>query len=148
MQGWRLLLFSMTLLAISLQTTMGYIVTPILFSEIASQTAGDIAGVLFAIFSYFVMAVALSSLVVLKLVKTLSYLPKWPLWCIFGLTAVSHYALGGWMAQIKVQSPQGVDSQSANWELFMQIHGVYQLLYVIVLLMLLGWLWHLAKSDK
>lgn len=149
MNAWRLTLFSLALMAVCLQATMGYVVTPILFSELDSKTAGDIAATLFSIFSYFGMAVAIVSLVILSRCKlTATPLPKWPMLLVLLLTAISHFVLGGWMGQIKAYYPQGLNSQSVDWALFMQIHGVYQLLYVIVLLVFLGWLWRLLKFDK
>ncbi|MBO1926756.1 DUF4149 domain-containing protein [Thiomicrorhabdus sp. 6S2-11] len=148
MTKWRLFLFSLTLLALSLQITMGYVVTPILFTQIDSKSAGDIAGVLFAIFSYFGMAAAVLSLLLIKFIDNLAKLPKWPIMVTLLLTASSHFGLGGWMTQIKARYPQGLDSHSADWALFMQVHGVYQLLYVVVLFVLLGWLWRLLKLDK
>ncbi|BBP46235.1 hypothetical protein THMIRHAS_16080 [Thiosulfatimonas sediminis] len=132
-----------------MQATLGYLVTPLLFAKLDSKTAGDLAAFLFAFFSYVVMFFALLSLLILYGASSVGRsLARWPVWLVLLFTAFAHFVLGSWMAEIKAHYPQGLDKQAAEWVLFMQIHGIYQLLYLVVFIVLIGWAWRLMQNDK
>ncbi len=123
---------------VSLLLTIGYLVTPILFSELPQKQAGELAGLLFNGVSLIVS----SSLFLLigfyafykkklKSVKSLGL--------SLGLLMILRLWISPWMAEIKALYPLGLDKSSVDWTLFASLHGVYQMGYLSIILLLLYW---------
>lgn len=122
----------------SLLLTIGYLVTPILFSELPQKQAGELAGLLFNGASLIVSG----SLFVLigfyafyqnklKNVKSLTL--------SLVLLMILHFWISPWMTEIKALYPLGIDKSSVDWPLFASLHGVYQVGYLSIVLLLLYW---------
>jgi hypothetical protein len=123
---------------ISLLLTVGYWVTPVLFVELSQKQAGEIAGLLFNGAS----AVVLSGLFLLIGVyivfeKSLKHVKTLGISLV--LLMILRFWLSPWMAKIKAIYPLGIGKNSADWPLFAGLHGVYQLVYLAIVLLLLYW---------
>ncbi|MGM0541248.1 MAG: DUF4149 domain-containing protein [Pseudomonadota bacterium] len=122
----------------TLLLTIGYLVTPILFSELSQNQAGKLAGLLFNKASLIVLG-SLFLLVGfyafykkrLKLVKSLLL--------SLGLLMILRFWISPWMADIKALYPLGIDKNSADWILFASLHGAYQVGYLAIILLLFYW---------
>jgi hypothetical protein len=123
---------------ITLLMTVGYLVAPILFANLSSVVAGDLAGKLFAVSAVIVM-LTLSVMIAWLYWMGFHLKLTWPLW----LSNVVMLALYGWispaMQAIKAQYPTGLSTHSAAWPEFAAWHGVYQVLYLVVIVLLLYW---------
>jgi len=129
-----LVVFAVTILWL----TVGYVVAPVLFLELPSKQAGDVAGILFNISSLVVLVTLIMIVGVyigleisIKSIKSL----------ILGLLLlfILRFWIAPWMADIKESYPQGLLRSSPDWELFSTLHGVYQLIYLAVIILLLIW---------
>ncbi len=123
---------------VSLLLTTGYLVTPILFVELPSKQAGELAGLLFNRVSSIVMGslfLLLGFYIVfekkLKRVKSLGL--------SLVLLMMLRFWISPWMAEIKALYPLGIDKTSSDWPLFASLHGAYQMGYLIIILLLLYW---------
>lgn len=123
---------------VALLLTIGYLVTPILFSELPQKQAGELAGLLFN----WASSIVLSSLFLLigfyafykkrlKCVKSLSL--------SLGLLVILRFWISPFMSEIKALYPLGIDKSSADWSLFASLHGAYQIGYLSIILLLLYW---------
>ena len=123
---------------VTLLLTIGYLVTPVLFSELPQKQAGELAGLLFN----WASSIVLSSLFLLigfyafsknrlKCVKSLSL--------SLGLLVVLRFWISPLMSEIKALYPLGLNKSSADWSLFSSLHGVYQIGYLAIILLLLYW---------
>ncbi len=123
---------------VSLLLTIGYLVTPILFLELPQKQAGELAGLLFNDASLIVSG-SLFLLIGfyafynkrLKCVKSLGL--------SLGLLMILRFWISPWMVEIKALYPLGLDKTSADWTLFASLHGVYQVGYLFIILLLLYW---------
>ena len=123
---------------VSLLLTIGYLVTPILFLELPPKQAGEIAGFLFNSASLIVLP-CLFILIgfyafyenQLKQVKSLVL--------SLVLLLILRLWISPWMSEIKAIYPLGLDKNSADWPLFASLHGVYQIAYLGIILLLLYW---------
>ena len=118
--------------------SVGYLVAPVLFSELGQKQAGQIAAVLFNQLSLIALiGMALVLTVMLVFEKQLKHVKS--LLLSFVLLLTLKFWISPWMADIKERYPQGLDYASADWQLFASLHGIYQLLYLIVVSLLLYW---------
>lgn len=123
---------------VSLLLTIGYLVTPILFSELPQKQAGELAGVLFN-WASLIVSCSLFLLIgfyafyknKLKQVKSLGL--------SLGLLMILRFWISPWMTEIKALYPLGLDKSSDDWSLFASLHGVYQIGYLAIILLLLYW---------
>ena len=123
---------------VSLLLTIGYLVTPILFSELPQKQAGELAGVLFN-WASLIVSGSLFLLIgfyafyknKLKQVKSLGL--------SLGLLMILRFWISPWMTEIKALYPLGLDKSSVDWPLFASLHGVYQIGYLAIILLLLYW---------
>ena len=117
---------------VTMMVVMGYLVAPILFAELNSKAAGDIAGKLFALTAYSVIVVmVLLAATSCYQKKPLKYRWHWLLSLI--IITVLLFGIDPWMERIKSIYPQGISQDSPDWQLFAGLHGVYQLGYLMVL---------------
>ncbi|VAW48509.1 hypothetical protein MNBD_GAMMA04-1732 [hydrothermal vent metagenome] len=129
-----LIIFSMVILWL----TVGYFVAPVLFSELPAKLAGEVAGQLFSFSSLTLLVTLIMVLGVyigieqsIRSVKSL----------VMGLFFVCllRFWIAPWMVEIKEAYPQGLQRSSADWENFSTLHGVYQLFFLVVIILLLFW---------
>lgn len=121
---------------ISLLLTMGYLVTPVLFASLSSKLAGFIAGLLFSISGYLVLLFLLVLLAWRISVRRVAI----SIWFDFISVVLMGFLLwivSPWMVEIKAKYPQGIDKNAIDWPLFASLHGVYQVGYLIVIIMLI-----------
>lgn len=132
---------------ISLLLSMGYLVTPVLFASLSSQTAGFIAGLLFSISGYILM-VALLILMVWRLsVRRVKFSIAFDAVSLF-LMGILLWLVAPWMAEIKAKYPQGIDDTALDWSLFASLHGIYQLGYLVVIVMLIISIFKTVKAMQ
>lgn len=123
-----------TLLAMLLMT-LGYLVAPLLFSTLETTVAGDLAGHLF-VFSGWTLVTVFSLWVGWSRFK--QYRSSYVL--VYYLTLFVMLLLllivSPWMAEIKQNYPAGITRESIEWPLFASLHSIYQLGYLIVIIVL------------
>lgn len=126
---------------ITVMLTLGYWVTPLLFAQLEPVLAGALAAKLFNVSSLLVLSLLVLMMVwgVLKNgIIALKFM--WPL----ELSLVLMGLLYGWvspaMQSIKLRYPNGLDKLSVDWPMFAALHGVYQILYLAVIVLLCFWL--------
>lgn len=120
----------------------GYVVAPLLFDSLDSVTAGKLVGDLLTIAN-------LIGLIGLAAVLAVSFAGRkkgeaglrFPsmLWLSVLLITVSEFWLTPKMETIKALYPQGLSPQSEHWQSFMMWHGIYQLLFLVLIVILLAW---------
>jgi len=126
---------------------MGYLVTPVLFASLSSKLAGFIAGFLFSISGY-ILVVTLLLLMVWRLsVRRVAFSVIFDSISLL-LMGVLLWLVSPWMAEIKAKYPKGLDDTAADWSLFASLHGVYQLGYLIVIIMLILSIFKTLKVMK
>ncbi|MDG6778221.1 DUF4149 domain-containing protein [Thiomicrorhabdus sp. zzn3] len=127
----------------------GYVVAPLLFDTLDSVTAGQLVGRLLTIGNW----IGLIGLTIVLLINLagrkkqsvgLHHLSL--LWLSGVLIAVSEFWLTPKMEAIKALHPQGLSPPSEPWQSFMMWHGIYQLLFLALIVILLVWAWLNLKS--
>lgn len=119
----------------TLLIVLGYIVAPVLFNQLNSKLAGDIAGQLFNTGATVAVSLLLGLLFWRKLVHANAY-KIWPSYVVLVILMVLLFVIAPWMNEIKALYPLGISQQSTDWPLFFGLHGFYQLSYLIVIAML------------
>lgn len=127
---------SLQLIALSLMVVIGYLVAPVLFHYLPDKTAGDIAGRLFDISSYVYLIVFTCILVLVKLQRQIGFV-FWSSMINLVIILFIIFLLAPWMAEIKSLYSDGGLKKSVDWPLFASLHGVYQLGYVLVIMLLI-----------
>lgn len=123
---------------------LGYIVAPVLFAAMSSKLAGYVAGVLFYIGGYITL-VLLLVLFAWHYGLKLAVKSIWPNIMAMLIMGVLLWLISPWMAEIKALYASGIDKESVDWPLFASLHGIYQLGYLIVIIMLIV---AMLKSTK
>jgi len=137
-----LVIFSMAILWI----TVGYLVAPVLFAELPSKLAGEVAGKLFEFSSLIVLVTLIMSLgVYVGIEQSIRSVKSLVIALI--LVSVLRFWIAPWMADIKMAYPLGLTRASPDWGTFSTLHGVYQLLFLIVIALLLFWSLNLFRSS-
>lgn len=125
----------MNILLAVLLMTLGYLVAPLLFSTLETKIAGDLAGHLF-VFSGWTFVTVLSLWLGWSRFKQY----RSPYVLVYYLTLFVMLLLllivSPWMAEIKQNYPAGITRESIEWPLFASLHGIYQLGYLIVIIVL------------
>ncbi len=130
-----------TLLVLALATillTVGYLVTPVLFTQLPAKQAGDLAGELFTWVSLIVLS-TLFLLITFYSIAEKSVSSVKSLLLSLLLMATLRFWITPWMADIKGLYPLGIDRDSIDWPLFASLHGLYQIVYLSVIFLLLFW---------
>jgi len=130
---------------LSLFIGMGYIATPIMFSVLDSKTAGLIAGHLFKITAY-ISLVLMLLLAIWHKFLSLSIKSIWPNLLSLFIMSNLLWFITPWMQNIKSMYPMGLSKGSTDWPLFASLHGLYQLGYLVVIIMLILLIWTERKS--
>lgn len=128
----------------TLLIVLGYIVTPILFATLSSKIAGQVAGVLFNIGGY-ISVVLMLILFAWHYGLRLGAKSIWPNFLAMMIMMVLLWLISPWMVEIKAQYPSGINKESVGWPLFASLHGIYQLGYLVVIIMLIV---AMMKSTK
>lgn len=125
----------MNILLAVLLMTLGYLVAPLLFSTLETKIAGDLAGHLF-VFSGWTLVTVLSLWLGWSRFKQY----RSPYVLVYYLTLFVMLLLllivSPWVAEIKQNYPAGITRESIEWPLFASLHGIYQLGYLIVIIVL------------
>lgn len=141
----KILISSFGLIFATWLAVVGYLVAPTLFSSLDSVQAGNLVGKLLSATNFILLA-ALLILVIAKsfFLKTLASI--WMLLLSALIVIVSEFWLTPKMQLIKEQYPQGILKSSEHWHSFMAMHGVYQLLFLTLILLLV--VWSLANLNR
>jgi len=110
--------------------TTGYIVAPVLFHMLSPVQAGTVAGQLFSLMSYIGLASGILLLVSLLLDAGRQFLRQWrgPLLLIMLLLI----CVGEFVLQPKMEALREAGLDGANYQAFMRLHGISQILFLIV----------------
>ncbi|WP_040725427.1 DUF4149 domain-containing protein [Thiomicrorhabdus sp. Kp2] len=138
--------FVFTFLA-TLFIVVGYLVTPVLFANLDSKGAGDIAGVLFVISGY-ISLFFLTLLLGWQFVLKLGLRFYWQNIFLLSILAILLWVISPWMSAIKQNYPMGLSKDSIDWPEFAALHGVYQVAYLLVIIVLIVAILKSAKSLK
>lgn len=139
--------YALQVMIATLLIVVGYIITPLLFRELSSKVAGDIAGQLFdmlAVFSIIGFVILASQSC--RHNQKLRLRWQWLLSLI--IMAVLLFGLAPWMAEIKSAYPQGISQDSVDWKLFSALHGGYQLGYLSVLILTFYGIYTSLKANN
>ncbi|MCF6253818.1 MAG: DUF4149 domain-containing protein [Thiomicrorhabdus sp.] len=129
-----LVIFAMAILWV----TVGYLVAPVLFAELPSKLAGEVAGKLFEFSSLIVLVVLIMLLgVYIGLEQSIRSIKSLVVAAV--LVSLLRFWIAPWMAEIKAAYPLGVTRASPDWGTFSSLHGVYQLVFLMVIALLLFW---------
>lgn len=137
--------YGLQIVTLTLLIVMGYVVTPVLFSQLSSHLAGQVASSLFVITAVF-------SLVSFSLLAWQTCHHKQPLkyrwfWLVnLIILSVMLFGLTPWMQDIKALYPQGLTKESVDWPLFATLHGIYQLGYLLVSILTIFGLYRTIKK--
>lgn len=126
---------------------LGYVVAPILFANLSSKMAGYIAGILFNIGGY-ISVLLLFMLFIWHYVLKLGVKLIWPNVLAMSIMMVLLWLISPWMAEIKALYPLGLDKGTSEWPLFASLHGIYQLGYLTVIVLLVVAMWRSIKSIR
>lgn len=119
-------------------TVIGYVVAPLLFEVLSDKKAGELVGRLLDSANW----VVLTGLLVLIMSRWLGYRDLHSLWMLvlaLIFTAFSHFGLSPKMQSIKESVGYQLIHSSPQWREFMMWHGLYQLLFLSVILLLVVW---------
>lgn len=119
-------------------TVIGYVVAPLLFEVLSDKQAGELVGRLLDSANW----VVLTGLLVLIMSRWLGDRDLHSLWMLvlaLIFTAVSHFGLSPKMQSIKESVGYQLIHSSLQWREFMMWHGLYQLLFLSVILLLVVW---------
>jgi len=141
------ILLAVQLIVVTLMVVMGYVVAPVLFAELSSKVAGDIAGSLFELTAITVM-VCLIMMAGFSCYRKQSLLERWHWLVSLVIMVVLYWGITPWMQQIKSHYPLGLNKESVDWGLFASLHGVYQLLYLCVIVLMLFGIFRLMRSSR
>ncbi|MEA3406423.1 MAG: DUF4149 domain-containing protein [Pseudomonadota bacterium] len=135
-----LLLFlkSLGLILAVLLATVGYLVAPIVFQSLDQVSAGDLVGTLLTVSNWIVLT-GLVSLLVIRWLAIKSLIYSWMLLISIGIVIFNQYWLSPLMQSIKLDYPHGLTQSSEAWPEFAMWHGVYQLLFLLLILLLFIW---------
>lgn len=117
---------------------IGYLVAPVLFSELDPLKAGNLVGMLLSITNIVLLA-GLFGLLVARWLVFKWLIANGLLVLSVILICVSEFWLSPKMQVIKEQYPLGLSKTSPQWETFMTLHGVYQLVFLALILVLVVW---------
>lgn len=124
---------------------VGYVVAPLLFAELPEVTAGKLVGILLQWSQGFVLLWLL-----LNVTGLWFYRHAWAFGKVFVLLAlllaINLFWLGPEMETLKAAFPEGLSKGSVVWQHFMMLHGLYQLSYLSVILLLVFWGWQNLKK--
>ncbi len=126
---------SLQWIALTLMVVIGYLVAPVLFHYLPEKTAGEIAGRLFDISSYVYLMVFSCVLALMKFQKQVGFV-IWSSLINLVVILLIVFVLAPWMDEIKSLYPQGGLKASQDWTLFASLHGIYQLAYLLIILLL------------
>ncbi|BCN93126.1 hypothetical protein THMIRHAM_09110 [Thiomicrorhabdus immobilis] len=132
---------------ISLLLTIGYLVTPVLFASLSAKLAGFIAGLLFNISGYLLLLFLLLLLAWRMSVRRVAISIWFDAISLFLMTGLL-WVVSPWMTEIKAKYPQGIEKNAVDWPLFASLHGVYQVGYLIVIIMLIVAMFKTVKCIK
>lgn len=137
-----LVVFAMAVLWI----TVGYLVAPVLFAELPSKLAGGVAAKLFEFSSLIILVVLVMVLgVYIGIEQSIRSIKSLVVATV--LVSLLRFWIAPWMAEIKAAYPLGLTRSSPDWGDFSMLHGVYQLLFLMVIVLLLFWSIKVVRSS-
>lgn len=117
------------------QMAIGYIVAPVLFSQLADRTlAGELAGGMFSVMAWVSLACGVYLLLYLIAIKRRGVFRSSVFWLVtlmLGITAISHFGIQPLMAQLKHDALPLPVTESAFHDRFALWHGVSSGLYLL-----------------
>lgn len=108
--------------------SVGYIVTPVLFSMLDKQVAGNVAGQLFSIVSY-VGLFAVTALIINVVMKYGFNRRHWQLWTLIGMLVI--VIIGQFVIQPMMEELKAAGLSGENATRFGRLHGVSSSLFLI-----------------
>lgn len=123
--------------------TIGYVVAPVLFSQLTSEQAGNIMSVLLNQLYWVDMLVGLSVLVFLMVKKQCAI--KREIWLsgFVAFTALNSFWVSPVMENLKV-----IKEPVKNAMTFAQWHGISQIIFLVAWIMILTWLFLASKQLR
>jgi len=122
----------------ALLATVGYLVAPLLFQSLDSVAAGNLVSQLLTLSEWIVLTGVLG-LLLIRLLGMKELIHSWMLLLGLLILAFNQFWLSPIMKAIKLDYPNGLTKTSEAWPEFAMWHGVYQLLFLSLILLLLIW---------
>lgn len=134
--GLKMLFATSGLWLAAVLASVGYMVAPLLFAQLMDVEAGRLVGILLQWTQGFALL-----WVGLAVLFERFYHARWKglLLVLMLLLAVNLFGLGPQMEALKQAAPAGLSQNSESWKTFMMLHGIYQLGYLSVILLLVVW---------
>ena len=134
----QIVLRALGLLFAVLLVVVGYLVAPVLFANLDSITAGNLVGQLLTV-TNLTLLTGLFGLLIIRIVWIKDLVHNGLI--IFGLVLLSaiEYWISPLMKAIKADYPLGLTKESATWPEFAMWHGIYQLLFLTLIITLILW---------
>lgn len=129
---------SLGLIFAILLVTVGYLVAPVVFQNLEQVSAGELVGELLTLSNWLVLT-GLTGILVARLLGLKALIHNWMLLLSISIVVFNQYWLSPLMKSIKLDYPHGLTKSSEAWSEFAMWHGVYQLLFLALILLLLTW---------
>ena len=138
MQILEILLRSMGFVLSILLVVIGYIVAPLLFSYLDQVQAGNLVGRLLSHLNTGLL-IALSVLLIVALVRSSTFIYSWLLIMSIVMVLALEHIISPAMNSIKLVNLNGLTKTSPDWSTFAMWHGMYQLLFLTLIIALFVW---------
>jgi len=138
MQTLEILLRSFGLLFAVLLIAIGYLAAPILFSNLDQVVAGDLVGKLLSVANV-TLLIGIFILLIIRVSGVVRFAHNWLLLMSVLIVLSTEYWISPLMKSIKILYPEGLTKTSPDWSTFAMWHGIYQLLFLTLIITLFIW---------
>jgi len=142
---------SIGLMFATMLVVIGYVVAPMLFSSLDQVTAGNLVSQLLS-YANSALLISLFGLLIIVIGRIDRFVHNWLLIISVLIVLSTEYWISPLMKTIKAAYPSGLTKASPDWSTFAMWHGIYQLLFLILILALFIWslinLKHMILNNK
>lgn len=138
MQILHALLRTVGLLSATVLIVIGYGVAPVLFVNVEQVAAGNVVGQLLSYVNIGLLVVV-TVLLVGHFLQIVNFVHNWLLVISGLIVLLTEYWISPLMQAIKAVYPEGLTKSSPAWSEFAMWHGIYQLLFLSLIVSLILW---------
>lgn len=134
----QIFLRSLGLVFASALLVVGYVVAPVLFSSLDQMTAGKLVGQLLSGLNITLLVILLA-LLIITIGRIERFVHNWLHLISVIIVAVTEFWISPVMQAIKSAYPSGLTKLAPEWATFAMWHGIYQLLFLLLIFSLFIW---------
>lgn len=135
---FRIFLRTLGLMFATALLVVGYFVAPTLFLSVDQVTAGNLVGQLLSYLNNALLVILLA-LLIITIGRMDRFVHNWLLLISVIIVVTTEYWISPLMQAIKSAYPSGLTKMSPDWTAFAMWHGIYQLLFLILIFSLFIW---------